>query len=63
MPHVSYESAVNAPLETAWKLIVEKTEHPERFFVAGLIHDLSPCEGQAALKGFDAPVGFLRLRP
>lgn len=32
MPHVSYESAVNAPAETAWKVIVEKTEHPERFY-------------------------------
>ncbi len=31
--------------------------------IAELIRDLSPCEEQAALKGFDAPVGFLRLRP
>ena len=31
--------------------------------VAALISDLSPCEEQAALKGFDTPVGFLRLRP
>ena len=32
MPHVSYESGVNAPAETAWNMIVEKTEHPERFY-------------------------------
>ncbi len=32
MPHVSYESAVDAPVETAWNLIVEKSEHPERFY-------------------------------
>ncbi len=30
--------------------------------IAELIRDLSPCEEQAALKGFDTPVGFLRLR-
>ena len=31
--------------------------------VADLIRDLAPREEQARLKGYDAPVGFLRLRP
>ncbi len=34
MPHATFTSTINAPVETVWALLLDKVEHPERYIPA-----------------------------
>ena len=60
MPHVSYESAIKAPMDLVWELLHEKAEHPERFYPGLREAKILERHGDGFLRQVTTEVGEVR---